>query len=90
MTATTALKVGDLAEYHGSKPFFHGTIFRILTSMCGHHDVAYATDPDGDVQLRDVRASSLTRIDAKAYWAKFRKCRECGSEHGCDECPICN
>jgi hypothetical protein len=90
MAATTTLKVNDLAEYHGSRAHFHGHVFRVLTSVCGHHDVAYATDEDRDVVLHNVRASSLTRIDAKAFWASFKKCRECGTEHRAEACPTCN
>lgn len=90
MTATQAraLRVNDVAEYHGSKPHFHGTVV-IVGAMCGRYDIAYATDPDRTVQLRGVRASSLTRIDAKAYWASFHKCRECGVEHNNESCPTC-
>ena len=88
-TKSETLKVGDLAEYHGSKPFFHGTVFQIMSTSCGHYDVAYATDPDKDVQLHNVRAASLTKVDAKAYWARFRRCGECGVEHNNDVCPTC-
>jgi hypothetical protein len=83
------LKVNDLAEYHGSRTHFHGTVV-IVGAMCGHYDVAYATDPSKDVQLRGVRETSLTPIDARAYWGSFKTCRGCGSEHNRDKCPICN
>lgn len=88
VTKSETLKVGDVAEYHGSKPFFHGTVV-IVAAMCGHYDIAYATDPYQDVQLRNVRATSLTKIDAEAYWASFKRCRGCGVEHNNDACPTC-
>jgi hypothetical protein len=94
MAATTStLRRGTLASYHGSRPTYHGIVFRIADSYMGHYDLAYAHNdgqPDREIALRHVRRSSLTPVNAREYWASFRKCPGCEVEFRGDECPTCS
>jgi uncharacterized C2H2 Zn-finger protein len=93
MNATTStLRVGSLASYHGSREQFHGIVFRVADSYMGHYDLAYAHNdgqPDTDIALRRVRRTSLVPVNAREYWASFRKCPRCEVNYRGDECPTC-
>lgn len=94
MAATTdTLRRGTLASYHGSQTAYHGIVFRIASSYMGHYDLAYAHNdgqPDLEIALRRVRRTSLTPVNAREYWASFRKCPSCEVEFRGDECPSCS
>lgn len=92
-TAVGTLRVGSLAQYHGSRAHYHGIVFRIASSYMGHYDLAWAHNdglPDREIALRQVRRTSLTPVNAREYWASFRNCDGCDAEFRGDECPICN
>jgi len=89
MAATkTTLRPGSIVSYHGPKRFYHDTVFVVVSTICGHYDLAYTSDPDREVVLHDVRRSFLEAMDTKAYNAGWKRCRECGLQYRGETCCV--
>ena len=91
-TSTDKIRVGRLVEYHGSKRFYHGIVFRVIANR-GGYDLGYAFD-DGtssECILKHARRESVTPVNARDYWRSFKRCKTagCGTQFRGDVCPSC-
>lgn len=91
-TSTRKIAVGRLVEYHGSKPFFHGVVFRVRANWYGYElGYPYEDGTASDMVLKHVRRESITPVNAREYWRSFKACktRGCGERFRGDICPLC-